>query len=114
MRTFENDKEREAAKMVGTSDTMATPKPFDWKLITFDPKDENAVIHLYCTTPDGKKDFTAGWTDEAAALRWFEEEKNAHRNDAHTRIIEETQTRLVFAPKNGTAQYIHELITVSK
>lgn len=101
---------KEAAEMVGTADTMAAPTPDDWKKITLKADDPAAVCVLYCTTPDGSPSFTAGWTDRAAALRWFECEKAAHKADKYTRIIEETPTRLVFEPKKGTAgRYTHEL-----
>ena len=106
---------KEAAEMVGTDDTMAAPTPDDWKKITLKADDPAAVCVLYCTTPDASPSFTAGWTDRAAALRWFEREKAAHKADKYTRIIEETPTRLVFEPKKGTAgRYTHELRDVVK
>lgn len=95
----------------GTADTMATPTADDWKLITLDANDPAAVVVLYCQkVGETAPRFTAGWTDRAAALAWFEREKEAHKADKFTRIIEETPTRLVFEPKRGTAgRYIHEL-----
>ena len=95
----------------GTADTMATPTADDWKLITLDANDPAAVVVLYCQkVGETAPRFTAGWTDRAAALAWFEREKEAHKADKFTRIIEETPTRLVFEPKRGTAgRYVHEL-----
>lgn len=101
----------DARAMVGTADTMATPTADDWKLITLDANDPAAVVVLYCQkVGETAPRFTAGWTDRAAALAWFEREKEAHKADKFTRIIEETPTRLVFEPKRGTAgRYVHEL-----
>lgn len=95
----------------GTADTMAAPTADDWKLITLDANDPAAVVVLYCQkVGETAPRFTAGWTDRAAALAWFEREKEAHKADKFTRIIEETPTRLVFEPKRGTAgRYVHEL-----
>ena len=100
----------EAREMTGTADTMAAPTADDWKKITLKADDPAAVCALYCTQPDGTPSFTAGWTDRAAAARWFEREKAAHMADRFTKIIESTPTRLVFEPKKGTAgRYVHEL-----
>ena len=95
----------------GTADTMATPTADDWRAITLDANDPAAVVVLYCQkVGETEPRFTAGWTDRAAALAWFEREKEAHKADKFTRIIEETPTRLVFEPKRGTAgRYVHEL-----